>query len=88
MMSEGSILVIVEKDDNSDVPQIRKRFMVPEDMTIAKLVTVFLSKINLTARKAIFLFVDDVLLPSVMNFRNKEHTRFWPGIPILALLRL
>ncbi|KAJ0962020.1 hypothetical protein J5N97_029848 [Dioscorea zingiberensis] len=56
--------LIVEKADNGDIPQIKRRFMVPGDMTIAKLVAVIRSRINLTAEKAIFLFVDNVLPPS------------------------
>nr|CAD1818755.1 unnamed protein product [Ananas comosus var. bracteatus] len=54
--------VIVEKAEKSDVPDIdRKKYLVPSDMTLGHFVHVIRKRINLSAEKAMFMFVDNVL---------------------------
>ncbi|KAJ4778547.1 Autophagy-related protein [Rhynchospora pubera] len=57
--------VIVEKAERSDVPDIdKKKFLVPSDLTLGQFVYVIRKRINLTAEKAIFMFVDNILPPT------------------------
>ncbi|KAF3335548.1 autophagy-related protein 8g-like protein [Carex littledalei] len=57
--------VIVEKADRSDVPNIdKKKYLVPSDLTLGQFVYVIRKRINLSAEKAIFMFVDNVLPPT------------------------
>ncbi|OAY83185.1 Autophagy-related protein 8e, partial [Ananas comosus] len=57
--------VIVEKAEKSDVPDIdRKKYLVPSDMTLGHFVHVIRKRINLSAEKAMFMFVDNVLPPT------------------------
>jgi len=52
------IPVIVEKVEGSDVPEIeKKKFLVPDDITVGKLVYEIRKNMKLSADKAIFLFV-------------------------------
>ncbi|XP_009375763.1 autophagy-related protein 8f [Pyrus x bretschneideri] len=56
------IPVIVEKAERSDIPNIdRKKYLVPADLTVGQFVYVIRKRIKLSAEKAIFIFVDDVL---------------------------
>ncbi|KAJ4785414.1 Autophagy-related protein [Rhynchospora pubera] len=57
--------VIVEKAERSDAPDIdKKKFLVPSDLTLGQFVYVIRKRINLTAEKAIFMFVDNILPPT------------------------
>ncbi|ESQ44013.1 hypothetical protein EUTSA_v10006314mg [Eutrema salsugineum] len=57
--------VIVEKAEKSDIPNIdKKKFLVPADLTIGQFVYVIRKRIQLSAEKAIFIFVDNVLPPT------------------------
>ncbi|XP_047341810.1 autophagy-related protein 8f-like [Impatiens glandulifera] len=59
------IPVIVEKADRSDIPNIdKKKYLVPADLTIGQFVYVIRKRIKLSAEKAIFIFVDNVLPPT------------------------
>ncbi|PIA35701.1 hypothetical protein AQUCO_03500215v1, partial [Aquilegia coerulea] len=65
--------VIVEKAEKSDIPNIDKkntffysynkfyRYLVPADLTVGQFVYVIRKRIKLSAEKAIFIFVDNVL---------------------------
>ncbi|KAJ3689004.1 hypothetical protein LUZ61_018168 [Rhynchospora tenuis] len=60
--------VIVEKAERSDVPDIdKKKFLVPSDLTLGQFVYVIRKRINLTAEKAIFMFVDNILPPTATS---------------------
>ncbi|KAJ0111539.1 hypothetical protein Patl1_00206 [Pistacia atlantica] len=62
--------VIVEKAERSDIPSIdKKKYLVPADLTVGQFVYVIRKRIKLSAEKAIFIFVDNVLPPtgSVMS---------------------
>ncbi|XP_042504725.1 autophagy-related protein 8f-like isoform X1 [Macadamia integrifolia] len=63
------IPVIVEKAERSDIPNIDKkkrncRYLVPADLTVGQFVYVIRKRIKLSAEKAIFIFVDNVLPPT------------------------
>ncbi|PPS14826.1 hypothetical protein GOBAR_AA05731 [Gossypium barbadense] len=60
-----SITVIVEKTKGNDIPNIdKKKYLVPADLTVGQFVYVIRKRIKLSAEKAIFLFVDNVLPPT------------------------
>ncbi|EOA25312.1 hypothetical protein CARUB_v10018628mg, partial [Capsella rubella] len=57
--------VIVEKGEKSDIPNMdKKKYLVPADLTVGQFVYVIRKRIKLSAEKAIFIFVDDVLPPT------------------------
>ncbi|KAL1219229.1 Autophagy-related protein 8g [Cardamine amara subsp. amara] len=57
--------VIVEKAEKSDIPNIdKKKYLVPADLTVGQFVYVIRKRIQLSAEKAIFIFVDNVLPPT------------------------
>ncbi|KAK1436295.1 hypothetical protein QVD17_02074 [Tagetes erecta] len=57
--------VIVEKGEQSDVPNIdKKKYLVPADLTVGQFVYVIRKRIKLSAEKAIFIFVDNALPPT------------------------
>ncbi|WKA05528.1 hypothetical protein VitviT2T_023490 [Vitis vinifera] len=59
------IPVIVEKAERSDIPNIdKKKYLVPADLTVGQFVYVIRKRIKLSAEKAIFIFVDNVLPPT------------------------
>ncbi|CAN6712596.1 unnamed protein product [Malus baccata var. baccata] len=59
------IPVIVEKVERSDIPNIdKKKYLVPADLTVGQFVYVIRKRIKLSAEKAIFIFVDNVLPPT------------------------
>nr|POE82058.1 autophagy-related protein 8f [Quercus suber] len=59
------IPVIVERAERSDIPSIdKKKYLVPADLTVGQFVYVIRKRIKLSAEKAIFIFVDNVLPPT------------------------
>ncbi|GMH22386.1 hypothetical protein Nepgr_024229 [Nepenthes gracilis] len=59
------IPVIAEKAERSDIPNIdKKKYLVPADLTVGQFVYVIRKRIKLSAEKAIFIFVDNVLPPT------------------------
>eukprot|EP01018_Ginkgo_biloba_P037338 Gb_21524 [translate_table: standard] len=55
-----TVLVIVEKAERSDIPNIdKKKYLVPADLTVGQFVYVIRKRIKLSAEKAIFIFVDN-----------------------------
>ncbi|XP_022886485.1 autophagy-related protein 8a-like isoform X1 [Olea europaea var. sylvestris] len=70
------IPVIVEKAGRSDVPDIdKKKYLVPADLCIGQFVYVVRKRIKLSAEKAIFVFVDNILPPSasLMSKIYEDH---------------
>ncbi|XP_042752227.1 autophagy-related protein 8C-like isoform X1 [Lactuca sativa] len=68
------IPVIVEKAERTDIPDIdKKKYLVPADLTVGQFVYVVRKRIKLSAEKAIFIFVKNVLPPTV---KNKFQTFF------------
>ncbi|KAI7743915.1 hypothetical protein M8C21_032026, partial [Ambrosia artemisiifolia] len=76
------IPVIVEKAERSDVPDIdKKKYLVPADLTVGQFVYVVRKRIKLSAEKAIFIFVKNVLPPtaammSAIYEENKDEDGF------------
>lgn len=59
------IPVICEKDLRSDIPDIdKKKYLVPQDLTVGQYVYVIRKRIRLSPEKAIFIFVNNVLPPT------------------------
>ncbi|KAD5507654.1 hypothetical protein E3N88_15357 [Mikania micrantha] len=76
------IPVIVEKTERSDMPDIdKKKYLVPADLTVGQFVYVVRKRIKLTAEKAIFIFVKNILPPtaammSAIYEENKDEDGF------------
>ncbi|KAG6392033.1 hypothetical protein SASPL_146236 [Salvia splendens] len=84
------IPVIVEKAERSDIPDIDKkksvnlvelRYLVPADLTVGQFVYVVRKRIKLSAEKAIFVFVKNILPPtaammSAIYEENKDEDGF------------
>merc|ERR1712097_137173 len=53
------IPVICEKSEGSDIPEIdRKKYLVPQELTVGQFVYVVRKRLRLPPEKAIFIFVD------------------------------
>ncbi|XP_050374629.1 autophagy-related protein 8C-like [Argentina anserina] len=76
------ILVIVEKAERSDIPDInKKKYLVPADLTVGQFVYVVRKRIKLSAEKAIFTFIKNILPPtaammSAIYEENKDEDGF------------
>ncbi|KAF2285743.1 hypothetical protein GH714_007561 [Hevea brasiliensis] len=76
------IPVIVERAERSDIPDIdKKKYLVPADLTVGQFVYVVRKRIKLSAEKAIFIFVKNVLPPtaammSAIYEENKDEDGF------------
>ena len=59
------IPIIVERDNNNDVPDIdKKKFLVPDNLTMGQFQYVIRKRIKVNPEKAIFLFTNGKLMPS------------------------
>ena len=70
------IPVICEKAEKSEIATIdKKKYLVPADLTVGQFVYVIRKRIKLSAEKAIFIFVDEVLPPTaaLMSSIYEEH---------------
>lgn len=72
------IPVIVQKSSHctNGVPDIdKKKYLVPGDLTVGQFVHVIRKRINITAEKAIFIFVNNLLPPTgqYMSFLYEEQ---------------
>merc|ERR1712224_903701 len=57
--------VIVERAGKSDIPTLdKKKYLVPADLTVGQFVYVIRKRIKLSAEKAIYIFVNNVLPPT------------------------
>lgn len=57
--------VIVEKADSSDIPSIdKKKYLVPNDLTVGQFTYVIRKRIQVNPEKALFIFVKNVLPPN------------------------
>ncbi|CCF60542.1 hypothetical protein KAFR_0K01880 [Kazachstania africana CBS 2517] len=73
---KNRIPVICEKAEKSDVPEIDKRkYLVPDDLTVGQFIYVIRKRILLPPEKAIFIFVNDTLPPTaaLMSTVYQEH---------------
>ncbi|CAJ1928406.1 unnamed protein product [Sphenostylis stenocarpa] len=61
----GKIPIIVEKAERSDLPSVdRKQYLTSGDLSVGQLVYLLRKQIRLTAEKAMFVFVDNILPPT------------------------
>mmetsp|Transcript_40121 Transcript_40121/g.55742 ORF Transcript_40121/g.55742 Transcript_40121/m.55742 type:complete len:119 (-) Transcript_40121:142-498(-) len=70
------IPVIVEKAKKSDISDIdKKKYLVPKDLTAAQFMFVIRKRIKLSSEKAMFIFVNNVLVPTaeLMSAIYKKH---------------
>merc|ERR1712232_188318 len=59
------IPVICERDQRSDIPDIdKKKYLVPQDLTVGQFVYVIRKRIKLSPEKAIYIFINNVLPPT------------------------
>nr|GEY98151.1 arogenate dehydratase/prephenate dehydratase 1, chloroplastic [Tanacetum cinerariifolium] len=68
--------VIVERAEKTDIPDIdKKKYLVPADLTVGQFVYVVRKRIKLSAEKAIFVFVKNMLPPTaaLMSAIYEEH---------------
>ncbi|KAL9236613.1 hypothetical protein vseg_011259 [Gypsophila vaccaria] len=76
------IPVIVEKAERSNIPDIdKKKYLVPADLTVGQFVYVVRKRVDLSAEKAIFVFVKNILPPtaalmSTIYDENKDEDGF------------
>ena len=69
------IPVIVEiKDQSIDIPDIdKKKFLVPNDLTVGQFIYVVRKRIQLSPEKALFCFIDDTI-PSTNSLMSQLYT--------------
>lgn len=64
----GKIPVIIQRtksSNKSDIPDIgKKKFLVPEDLEFCNLLFIVRKRLNLGSEKALYMFVNDKLVPS------------------------
>ena len=63
----GKIPVIIQRTQKAltDVPNIgKKKFLVPEDLEFCNLLFIVRKRLNLGTEKALYMFVNDKLIPS------------------------
>ena len=68
--------MICEKDERSDIPDIdKKKYLVPQDLTVGQFVYVVRKRIKLSPEKAIFIFINNVLPPTaaLMSKIYQDH---------------
>ena len=58
--------IILEKSDSSDIPEIeKKKLLVLESLTVGQLINIIRKQINLHSYQAMYLFVDNTVIPSL-----------------------
>ncbi|XP_054787541.1 autophagy-related protein 8C-like isoform X2 [Prosopis cineraria] len=70
------IPVIVERADRSDIADVdKKKYLVPGDLSVGQFVYVIRKRIKLSAEKAIFVFINNILPPTaaLMSAIYEEH---------------
>jgi len=59
------IPIIVEKNSNTDLPDIdKKKYLVPSDLTVGQFIYVIRKRISISPEKAIFIFIENMLPPT------------------------
>ncbi|KAH9555359.1 hypothetical protein CY35_08G110200 [Sphagnum magellanicum] len=69
-------MVIMEKAEKSDILDIdKKKYRIPADSTVGQFVYVIQKCIKLSSKKAIFIFVKNILPPTIamMSSIYEEH---------------
>lgn len=66
---------IVENNNNSYLVLDKNKFLVPNDITIGQFIFVLRKRVNIRAKQALFLFVNNTIPPSsrIMSDIYREH---------------
>jgi GABA(A) receptor-associated protein len=72
------IPIICEKNkNNKDIPTIDKvKYLVPSDLTSGQFVYVIRNRIKLSAEKAIFIFVNNSVIPPTNSMMNTIYEQY------------
>ena len=72
----GKIPIICERDPRSkDIPDIdRKKYLVPDDLSIANFMYVIRKRLKLTPDKSIYLFVNDLVMPATSQLLSLMYS--------------
>ena len=56
--------VYLDKKNNDDIPElVNHKFLIPKDMTVAQFMVITRKRIHIDSRKALFIFVNNSVLP-------------------------
>lgn len=71
--------VYVDKKQGDDIPSLdNHKYLIPNDMTVAQFMVIIRKKIKIDSKKAMFIFVDNSILPpNIATFRDlyRDHAR-------------
>tara|TARA_B100001094_G_scaffold82535_1_gene78815 strand:- start:854 stop:1213 length:360 start_codon:yes stop_codon:yes gene_type:complete len=71
------IPIIVEKSSNSDIANIdKKKYLVPNDITVGQFVYIIRKRIDLTSEKAIFLFTENKTIPPTSSVITEIYEQY------------
>ena len=74
----GKIPIICERDPRSlDIPDIdKKKYLVPSDLLISNFMCVIRSRLKLSREKAIYLFINNTILPASCELLTTLYTEY------------
>jgi len=71
------IPIIVEKSHKSDISDIdKKKYLVPNDLTVGQFVYIIRKRIELTSEKAIFLFTENNVIPPTSSLISDIYDKY------------
>lgn len=71
------IPIIVEKSIKSDIADIdKKKYLVPNDITVGQFVYIIRKRIDLTSEKAIFLFTEKHTIPPTSSLISEIYEQY------------
>ena len=71
---QDRVPIIVEKSAKSDIANIdKKKYLVPNDITIGQFVYIIRKRIDLTSEKAIFLFTEKNTIPPTSSMVSEIY---------------
>lgn len=74
---QDRIPIIVEKSCKSDIADIdKKKYLVPNDITVGQFVYIIRKRIELTAEKAIFLFTEKNNIPPTSSNISEIYEQY------------
>ena len=71
---KDKIPIIVEKSIKSDIKDLdKKKYLVPNDITVGQFVYIIRKRIELTPEKAIFIFLENNTIPPTSSLLSKLY---------------
>ena len=71
---DDKIPIIVEKSIKSDIKDLdKKKYLVPNDITVGQFVYIIRKRIELTPEKAIFIFLENNTIPPTSSLLSKLY---------------